>query len=306
MTGQLSPVVPAAALVLCAGLGASGWWILRTEPIVQARLAHDETLHRSPPRVSVVARLLRLLGSRFGPSVVRALGPRRMDQTRAKLDAAGNPGGWTAETWAERKAAFTVLAGLPALLLLLSGQVFFPLALVIGGWFWTDIVVAVALRRRQGALERGLPDFLDVLSVTVGAGLSFRQALERVSMATTGPLGEEVTLVLRQMSLGVSRRRALEEMRSRNRSPALAQFVTAMLQAEELGAPLAAALQEIATDMRRSTAQDARRRAARAAPRVSLIVTTVIMPGIILVLVVSLIIGSAAGPGLNDLLKGGP
>ena len=303
---ELLPVLPAATLAACTGLAAAGWWVLRAEPVGHSRLAVDDPAEPVAPRISLVARLLRLLGRRFGPAVARGLGPRRMQNIGSRLDAAGNPGGWTADTWAERKAAFTVLAGIPALILLLGGQVIVPLLLVIAGWFWPDVIVATSLRSRQTAIERGLPDFLDVLSVTVGAGLSFRQALERVSTATPGPLGEETTLVLRQMSLGVSRRRALEELRSRNRSPSLSQFVTAMLQAEELGAPLAAALQEIAGDMRRSAAQDARRRAARAAPRVSLIVTTIIMPGVILVLVVSLLVGSGAGSGFRDLLQAGP
>lgn len=306
MTGELPPLLPAAVLALSAGLGAVGWWMVRTEPVGQARLAVDQVVDIRHPRLRLVARLLRLLGRRFGPAVVAALGARRMDQVRSRLDAAGSPAGWTADTYAERKAAFAVLAAVPAVLLLILGHVVVPVALVVTGWFWADVVVASALRRRQTALERALPDFLDVLSVTVGAGLSFRQALERVSSATTGPLGEEATLVLRQMSLGVSRRRALQEMRSRNRSPAVAQFVTAMLQAEELGAPLATALQEIAADIRRAAAQEARRRAARAAPRISLIVTTVIMPGIILLLIVSLVLGSGAGDGIGDLLQEQP
>lgn len=298
-------MLPAAVAAACAGLGALGWWMVRTEPVGVARLALAPELEPHRQRLGVVARLLRLLGRRFGPSVTRAQGPRRTEEIGRTLDAAGNPGGWTAAVYSERKAAFTVLAAVPALLFLAGGHVVLPVALVGAGWFWPDVVVASALRGRRAGLERSLPDFLDVLSVTVGAGLSFRQALERVSKATPGPLGEEATLALHQMSLGVSRRRALEEMRARNRSPALSRFVTAMLQAEELGAPLSVAIQEIAADMRRSAAQDARRRAARAAPRVSLIVTTVIMPGIILLLVVSLVVGSGAGGQFGDLLEGG-
>lgn len=303
VAGDLSPLLPALALTACAVLAAGGWWVLRTEPVGQDRLALASTVVQAPQRPSLVARLLTTLGARFGPSVARALGPVRMERVRQRLDAAGRPGGLTADTYAERKAAFTVLAAIPAVLLLLGGQLLLPVLLAAGGWFWADVVVATAVRRRQHQIERELPDFLDVLAVTVGAGLSFRQALERVSAATAGPLGEESTLVLRQMSLGVSRRRALEEMRTRNPSPSLGQFVTAMLQAEELGAPLSTALQEIAADMRRSTAQEARRRAARAAPRVSLIVTTVIMPGVILVLIMSLVLGSGADGGLDDLLS---
>lgn len=69
-------------------------------------------------------------------------------------------------------------------------------------------------------------------------------------------------------------------------------FVTAMIQAEELGAPLADTLNQLAEDMRREFAQIARRRAARAAPRVSLIITMVIMPAVVALIVLALFLGS--------------
>ena len=69
-------------------------------------------------------------------------------------------------------------------------------------------------------------------------------------------------------------------------------MIAAQLQAEELGVPLSEALNDIAEDMRRAAHQDARRRAARAAPRVSLIVTTLIVPGAMILILVALFLGS--------------
>ena len=132
---------------------------------------------------------------------------------------------------------------------------------------------------RQEQIERDLPDFLDILAVTVRAGLGYRLALGRVAEALGGPVGEEMLVALRQMALGASRGAAFEALRDRNASEQLWSFVAAQLQAEELGVPLSEALNDIATDMRRAAHQAARRRAARATPRVSLIVTSLYPPG---------------------------
>ena len=116
--------------------------------------------------------------------------------------------------------------------------------------------------------------------MTVRAGLGYRSALQRVAESLGGPAGEEMLIALRQMDLGASRRDAFLALRERNDSESLSTFIGAQLQAEELGVPLSEALNDIALDMRRSAAQNARRRAARAAPRISLIVTTLIVPGL--------------------------
>ena len=97
---------------------------------------------------------------------------------------------------------------------------------------------------------------------------------------------------LRQMDLGATRRDAFLALRERNESEALSTFIGAQLQAEELGVPLSEALNDIALDMRRSAAQNARRRAARAAPRISLIVTTLIVPGSIILILASMLLGT--------------
>ena len=128
----------------------------------------------------------------------------------------------------------------------------------------------------------------------MAAGLPFRVAMQRVSEYHDGPLSEELATTLREMKLGVPRRAALETLRARNRSENVASFVTALLQAEELGTPLADALRQISAEVRRERAQQVRRAAAKAMPQVSVVVTMTIVPGAIILIVGGMIIANAA------------
>jgi tight adherence protein C len=103
--------------------------------------------------------------------------------------------------------------------------------------------------------------------------------------------------VLRQMELGQDRREAFLALRERNQSESLKSFVAAQLQAEELGVPLAEALNDIADDMRRLAYQNARRQAQRAGPRVSLLVTTLIVPGSMILILLSVYFATGAEGG---------
>ena len=129
------------------------------------------------------------------------------------------------------------------------------------------------------------------------AGLGYRYALRRVAESLGGPVGEEMLTVLRQIELGQERRDAFLALRERNAPTALKSFVAAQLQAEELGVPLAEALNDIATDMRRMANQNARRQAQRAGPRVSLLVTTLIVPGSMILILLSVYFACGAGGG---------
>jgi tight adherence protein C len=274
-------------------LAVRGFVMLREPgPLVRLETAAPRRRTREARR-GPMRRLLDFLGTRLGPRLLRVMGARRADRVGVQLDQAGHPDGMTVDEFYARKAALTALGLVAAVLLLLSGSaplLALPVAFI--GWFGLDIWLARAARLRQERLERDLPDFLDILAVTVKAGLGYRDALARVSRELGGPVGEEITTALRGMELGASRREALEALRERNSSEALDQFVTAQLQAEELGVPLAEALNSLADDMRRDAYQAARRRAARAAPRISLIVTTVIVPGAVLLILVALFLGS--------------
>lgn len=232
------------------------------------------------------------LGIRWAPMVMRMMGPARIAKMRARIDHAGHPHGLTVERYAARRAVYGGLGGFAALLLLTRGSWFLALLLFAYGWWWADLGIWLAVRRRRDDIERTLPDFLDVLAVVVSAGLGFRQALERVNAVYQGPWSDEIRVALRQMDIGVSRRDAFDQLRKRNRSDQVGQFVTALQQGEELGAPIARTLLQIATDMRRTEAQNARRRAARMVPRATGVITMLLVPATMILLITGMIMGS--------------
>jgi tight adherence protein C len=242
------------------------------------------------PRRTLFETLERRLGP-VGAPLVRKLqleDPRRREKLRRRIEAAGRPGGLTVERYADRKGALLVVCGGLALFALLSGTIVSAVALVILGLFALDAWISGTARRRQEAIDRALPDFLDILAVCVSAGIAFRPALSRVSEASEGPVREEMQLVLRQIALGASRRDAFEALRERNTSDGVATFVTAVQQAEELGVPLTDALVDLARDMRQEAFQRARQRAQKATPRVSVVTTAVIAPGAVIIIIASL------------------
>ena len=287
----MTPLMAGAMAMACVAVGMLGVPLLLDRgPIdrLQTRVGGD-----AAPRRWFGARIVAWLMVRLGPLLAPRLRVSRREAIGRRLDLAGRPWGLTVQRYIGLKASLLVLgAGLGLLYLLIGGT---PLMLVLFaglGWFGPDVLVSREGRLRQERIERDLPDFMDILAVTVRAGLGYRLALTRVSEALGGPVGEEMLVALRQMSLGASRRSAFEALRDRNASEQLSSFVAAQLQAEELGVPLSEALNDIAQDMRRSAHQAARRRAARAAPRVSLVITSLIVPGTMILIFVAMLLGS--------------
>jgi tight adherence protein C len=293
------PADPFLLALLAAGcvvLAGYGLLLFQTPPL--ARLELDVvtgTTRRTPP----ITRFLEAVGRRYGPRYVRSLSDVREQRLRTRLVAAGQPGRPGLDAYGSRKVGYLALFGGAGVVLVLLGSWLSGSLLVLIGWFWADLVLIGGRQRRQAEIERQMPDFLDVLAVTVGAGLGFRAALGRVSEGLGGPLAEELRQTLRQLDVGESRRKAFLELRDRNSSESLGTFVSAFLQAEELGAPLGGALVEIAADIRREGAQVARRTAARTSPRVSLVVSFLMVPAAMLLLGVGIFL--SAGDGVFDV-----
>ncbi|MFI0505024.1 DUF5936 domain-containing protein [Streptomyces albogriseolus] len=265
----------------------------------EARLPGDLmlALEVGSTRTGAVDSLIDRMGMRYAPAVLRLMGPKQVAKYRRKIDLAGNPGGLTIHRYAARRAVYGALGGFGFLVFLMRGQLFVALLLLAFGAFWTEVGIWSAIRVRKDVIERTLPDFLDVLAVVVSAGLGFRQALERVSSQYEGPWADELRITLRQMDLGMSRRQAFAELRRRNDSEQVAMFVTALQQGEELGAPIVDTLVALAKDMRRTDAQNARRKAARAVPKATLMITTFMVPATMILLGAGLILGSGTDFG---------
>ena len=290
------PALYGALTAFFLAIGLCAIPMLRDEGPVE-RLGGRVGGMRERERRSVLARLVNHLAGRLGPRLAPSLRSTRRTALEKRIDYAGSP--VTVQRFVGIKAALAILLGLGVggLLLLLGASPIFLLLLAGIGWWGPDVWLARASRLRQEAIERSLPDFLDILAVSVRAGLGYRLALRRVAEALEGPVSEEMLTVLRQMELGQDRREAFLALRERNKSESLKSFVAAQLQAEELGVPLAEALNDIADDMRRLAYQNARRQAQRASPRVSLIVTTLIVPGAVILILLSVYFAGTGGEG---------
>lgn len=248
-------------------------------------------------RVSKAGSAVDRLGMRFAPLVLRLMGPRRVDDKRRRIDMAGNPGGLTLHRYAARRAVYGAFGVLMGLIFLTGGHPVFAAGTFAFGLLAADALIWQAIRERKDVIDRTLPDFLDVLAVVVSAGLGFRQALDRVAEKYEGPWADELRITLRQMDMGVSRRQAFDELRRRNSSEQVAQFVSALQQGEELGSPIAETLIQLATDMRRTDAQNARRRAAKTIPKATLVTLVFMLPATMILIATGMFLGSGADFG---------
>lgn len=248
-------------------------------------------------RVSKADSAIDRLGMRFAPLVLRLMGPRRVDAKRLRIDMAGNPGGLTLNRYAARLAVYVVFGVLMGLIFLSNGQLVLAVITFAFGMTAADAAIWQAVRERKDVIDRTLPDFLDVLAVVVSSGLGFRQALDRVADKYEGPWADELRITLRQMDMGVSRRQAFDELRKRNSSEQVAQFVSALQQGEELGSPIAETLIQIAADMRRTDAQESRRRAAKTIPKATLVTLVFMLPATMILIATGMFLGSGTNFG---------
>ncbi|MEV7087349.1 DUF5936 domain-containing protein [Streptomyces sp. NPDC093085] len=281
-------------LALVVGLGVYGALHGIRMYRADAKLPGDlaVALEVGSTRTSAVGSGIDRLGMRWAPAILRMMGPKQVNKKRRQIDLAGNPGGLTIDRYAARRAVYGALGFAGAFSMIIRGQVLLAAVMVLFGLFWIEVGIWSAVRVRRDHIERTLPDFLDVLAVVVSAGLGFRQALDRVSEKYEGPWSDELRITLRQMDMGVSRRQAFEELRKRNDSEQVAMFVTALQQGEELGAPIVDTLIAIANDMRRTDAQNARRKAAKAVPKATFAVTSFLLPGTLVLLTVGFVYGA--------------
>ncbi len=229
---DLIAVAAISASVLCAVLS------LRPRHSVAARLASVATAE-ALPRSGVVQRLF-LPAGRASSGLLRLLFPSNLGRHLAhRLEEAGQrmrpgtfllltlAGGLGLPAW---MAVATLRAGMPAstsLLFIVVGALFGSMA--------PSLWLRGRATRRQMAVERALPDFLDLVIVSVEAGLGFEGAVARIVDHAEGPLSAEFRRVLADQNLGASRRQALQALHRRCPAPGVSALVAAMLQAEQTG-----------------------------------------------------------------------
>src|SRR5690349_16286494 len=185
-----------------------------------------------------------------------------------RLDLAGNPKGWTVERVFTVKGIIALVAGLVLAMLCLSMGVllsvkglFLVSLFTVVGFFIPNAVLYSKGARRQEQIGRELPDVLDLMSVSMRAGLSFDGAMSKVTMASDGALAAEFGRLLQELRLGQARTSVLRDLLKRTNVDDLHYVVQALIQASDLGIPVAEVLTSQGAEMRTRRKQRAEERA---------------------------------------------
>jgi tight adherence protein C len=207
------------------------------------------------------------------------------DNLQHKLDVAGNPAGSTVERVLALKG-FGLVLGAVFGVVVGSG----PLALVLGvafaaaGLFLPDLLIHNMGQKRQDQVGRSLPDSLDLLTISVEAGLGFDAALSQVARNTEGPLAGEFFRVLQEMQIGKSRSEAFRSMSARTTVPELRQFVSSLVQADQFGIPVAQVLREQSKELRLKRRQLAEEKAQKVPVKIMVPLVLFIFPVLFIVI----------------------
>jgi tight adherence protein C len=227
------------------------------------------------------------------------LSPRtNVEAITAKLVAAGLAARLDASGFLAIKGGATVAAGLAGFALGASGSATNALLLTPAfaavGFIAPDWILTMKMRARREEIRSELPDALDLLAVSVEAGLGFDGAVNKLTEHMSGPLIDEFALTLNEIRVGESRQVALKKMASRVDATELSNFVRAVVQAEQLGISLGRILRVQAADTRLRRQAAAEEKAMKAPIKMLFPTVIFIFPSMFIVVL---------GPAMLTILK---
>lgn len=151
------------------------------------------------------------------------------------------------------------------------------------GWFGPVAIVQRRARLRMERIDREVPELVDLLVTTVEGGVAFGGGLQLASRNIEGPLGQELRLVLREQSLGLTPEEALRNLSVRVDSPATRAFTQALVQGESLGVSIGQILRDLAGDMRKRRRSAAEERAQKTPTKILFPLIALILPALFIV-----------------------
>ena len=265
---------------------------------VQARLTQLGTmqaknLEELELQQPFLERTLRPLAQRFSGATGRVASTSFTQTTEKRLALAGNPGDLRVADWLGIKAVGAIVgAVLFAFLFLIIGFMGLPPILRLGmipigmlfGYTIPEFWLGGRVRKRQKAILLQIPDALDLLTISVRAGLGFDGALGKVVEKLKGPLTEEFRRALAEIRVGKARRDALRDIVPRTEVPALSNFIGAIIQAEQLGVSISKVLQVQSEQLRIERRQRAEEMAAKAPIKMLFPLVGCIFPSLFIVI----------------------
>lgn len=236
-----------------------------------------------------VERVVAPLGGRLvgiGRRLVRA---DTADRLRLRLDIAGNPPGWDVPRLIGTKVlAMVTIGALATLYVLTDGTSSGLAALTVAGasafgFVLPNLLLYNAGEKREALMQRALPDALDLLTVSVEAGLGFDAAVMKVATKTSGPLAAELNRLLQEMQLGVGRAEAMRALAERSTLKDLKSFSLATVQADQLGVPIGKVLRVQSSEIRIKRRQRAEEKAQQVPVKIMIPLVLFIMPCLLIV-----------------------
>lgn len=212
---------------------------------------------------------LRWLLRSFAGGRLRLETSERIERLQNRLSQAGNPGNLSVAEWVSLRL-LAVLAAiiLGTLMIWLTARPLIGFILLLTfsllGWIGPDFWLSRKIQMRSAELLKQFPSVLDLLTVSVEAGLGFDQAIAKVAEKMQGTLPAEFERVLREIRLGSPRTQALQRMAKRTGVDAVTSFVSAVVQADKLGIGMAQVLRVQSVEVRRKRRMDAAERAQKA------------------------------------------
>lgn len=245
----------------------------------------------------------------LGPTAIKYPLVARHEQYERMIAKAGNPYQLTLQDFYGLRYVLGLSAyvfgwiyyilGLP---FALYGLILFPVCL----FFLPDIWLYLKAKERQETISYDIPDFLDVVSVSLNAGASLDGAMVQVAKQMGGPLGEEIERLHREINLGVPRVKAYENLLYRNDAPELEMLIQSLIQGGELGVPVSRTFRIQAEDLRSTRGFRAKEKAAKASPKVTAITTLTIVPSVFILVLGLLFLNFIYNPeafGLDIFLR---
>jgi len=294
----------AASAVLLITYGMAG---RPAKDAVQQRLdqlvVQPKTLEELELQQPLAERVLRPIIKRLSRFASRGDQGGIIARTDGKLEKAGYPGGLRGADWMGVKvlAAIVLALALAGLTLLIGRlQLALPLALLGGGlgFMAPEFWLGKKIRDRSEQMVLQLPDALDLLTISVEAGLGFDAALTKVVEKMEGPLVVEFRQALAEIRMGRTRREALRDVVARANAQPISNFIGAIVQAEQLGVPIAKVLQIQSNQLRIERRQRAEEMAAKAPVKMLFPMVGCIFPTIFIVILGPAIITVMGGPGI--------
>jgi tight adherence protein C len=175
-----------------------------------------------------------------------------------------------------------------------GGVLFCSIALAGLGFIAPDFAVSAKARSRKDSIRAELPDALDLMAVSVEAGMGFDGAISKLTEHMHGPLADEFALTLSEIRIGETRQDALKKLAERTSTPELSSFVRAIIQADQLGISLGRILRVQATDSRNKRQAAAEEKAMKAPIKMLFPTVLFIFPAMFLVIL---------GPAFLNLSK---